>query len=557
MRPSSATLRSCHAPRLGRRRGLGWAWRVASRLSVLILLASPLVARSEHPTELPGPLVIVGGGKVPDDARKEFVRLAGKDKAKLVVIPTASATADDAKEDFTKAWEDLKPASVVVLHTRDKKTADSADFVKPLADATGVWFGGGDQAKLTAAYRGTLVEKELQKLHARGGVIGGTSAGAAVMSDVMIEGGTDAAKFGVGFGFLPGFIVDQHFVARKRQARLEGAVARHPDHVGVGIDEGTALVVEKRSMKVMGESSVTVLLAKGTGRPPLAEVVTKPENPRFGPPLDLFQLRRAAMNRAAKEPFPPSKPPSPVVEKGSLVIVGGGGAGPEIWKRFIDLAGGPEALLVVIPTAMEDPLAAESGEEKALKRNGAKNVVSLHTRDPKKADDAKFSEVLLKAGGVWFSGGRQWRFVDAYEGTLTHKRFHEVLSRGGVIGGSSAGASIQSEYMPRGHPLGNTVMAAEGYERGFALLPGCAVDQHFFARKRIADMTGLMKRYPQYLGIGIDEGTAVVVTKGVAEVIGRTKVAFFDTTKPPCFPEYEEVKSGEKYDLVKRAKVEK
>ena len=128
------------------------------------------------------------------------------------------------------------------------------------------------------------------------------------------------------------------------------------------------------------------------------------------------------------------------------------------------------------------------------------------------ADDPKFSESLLKAGGVWFSGGRQWRFVDAYAGTLTEKRFHEVLARGGAIGGSSAGASIQSEYMPRGHPLGNTVMAAEGYERGFGFLPGCAVDQHFFARKRTADMTGLMKKYPQYLGIGIDEGTAIVVT---------------------------------------------
>lgn len=532
------------------------ALRFASRLSVVVVILSPWIARSEHPTELPGPLVIVGGGKVPDDARREFVRLAGKDKAKIVVIPTASASADDAKEDFTKAWLELKPASVVVLHTRDQKTADSADFVKPLTDATGVWFGGGDQTKLTAAYRGTLVEKELQKLHARGGVIGGTSAGAAVMSDIMIKGGTDVAELGTGFGFLPGSIVDQHFVARKRQKRLEGAVTLHPDHVGVGIDEGTALVIEKRSMKVVGESSVTVCLAKGAGRPPLSDVVTKPENPRAGAPLDLFQLRRAALNRAAKEPFPPAKPPSPVVEKGSLVIVGGGGAGPEIWKRFIELAGGPDSLLVVIPTALGDNPPAVIGEETALKRFGAKNVVSLHTTDPKKADEPAFSEVLLKAQGVWFSGGRQWRFVDAYEGTLTHKRFHDVLSRGGVIGGSSAGASIQSEYMPRGHPLGNTVVAAEGYERGFGFLPGCAVDQHFFARNRTADMTGLIKRYPQYLGIGIDEGTAVVVTKGVAEVIGRTKVAFYDAKKPRDEgPDYDEVKAGEKYDLVKRAKI--
>jgi cyanophycinase len=157
---------------------------------------------------------------------------------------------------------------------------------------------------------------------------------------------------------------------------------------------------------------------------------------------------------------------------------------------------------------------------------------------------------------VWFGGGRQWRFVDAYEGTLTETRFHEVLARGGVIGGSSAGASIQSEYMPRGHPLGNTVMAAEGYERGFGFLPGCAIDQHFFARRRTADMTALMKKYPQYLGIGIDEATALIVTGSIAEVIGKGKVAFYDPTqKNRGDKDYEEVFPHEKYDLKERKKI--
>ena len=146
----------------------------------------------------------------------------------------------------------------------------------------------------------------------------------------------------------------------------------------------------------------------------------------------------------------------------------------------------------------------------------------------------------------------------SYAGTLTEKRFHEVLARGGAIGGSSAGASIQSEYMPRGHPLGNTVMAAEGYEKGLGFLPGCAVDQHFFARKRTQDMTGLMKKYPQYLGIGIDEGTAIVVTGSTAEVIGRTKVAFYDYSKKhDGEKDYVEAAAGEKYDLKGRKKMEK
>jgi cyanophycinase len=301
--------------------------------------------------------------------------------------------------------------------------------------------------------------------------------------------------------------------------------------------------------RVLGDSPITVCVTKGAGKPAANDEY------EAGSLLDLVQLQRAAFNRAAKEPFPPAKPAAPNVPKGALVIVGGGGASADIWKRFIELAGGPEATIVVVTSAMEDPLAPESVEEKILKKYGAKKVVPLHTRDRKQADDPKFGEVLTKAGGVWFSGGRQWRFVDSYEGTLTEKRFREVLARGGVIGGSSAGASIQSEFMPRGHPLGNTVMAAEGYERGFGFLPGCAVDQHFFARNRTGDMTGLMKQYPQYLGIGLDEGTAIVVTGSTAQVIGKSKVAFYDTKKKlDGDKDYEEVFPNEEYDLKERRK---
>lgn len=523
-------------------------------VSLFLLLVSSVGAAPPPVAEVSGPLVIVGGGKMTDDIRKAFFDLAGKDKGKIVVIPTASAAADDPKEDegFTKQWNALKPAGVKLFHTRDAKQANDADFVKPLTEATGIWFSGGDQSRILAAYRGTLVEKELRAAHARGAVIGGTSAGAAIMSDVMITGGTEKATVGVGFGFLPGFVVDQHFVARSRQKRLQGVIADNPGYVGLGIDEGTAVVVRGRSIRVIGESTVTVCLPAGAGKPATADA------DKAGKLHDLFQLRRAAANRSAEKPFPPAKPSDPVVPKGTLVIVGGGGSTPDIWKRFIDGAGGPEALIVVIPTAMEDPLTPVPVEVRALTQAGAKNVKFLHTRSRKEADDPAFSELLTKAGGVWFGGGRQWRFVDSYEGTLTEKRFHEVLARGGAIGGSSAGASIQSEFMPRGHPLGNTVMAAEGYERGFAFLPGVAVDQHFFARKRTADMTGLMKKYPQFLGIGLDEATAIVVTGSIAEVIGKSKIAVYDTRKQTDGDtDYEELKPGDKYDLKERKKLEK
>jgi cyanophycinase len=280
----------------------GAAHRSPRRLAaaVLLVLVPRLFADGLPPAELPGPLVIVGGGRVPAEA---LVTLAGKDKAKIVVVPTASADADDPgqAESFLKPWRALKPASVVLLHTRERKTADDAAFVKPLADATAVWFSGGDQSRLTAAYRGTLVEKELRKLHARGGVVGGTSAGAAVLSDPMITGGTDTARTGPGFGLLPGFVIDQHFVARNRQKRLAGVVAANPGFVGLGIDEGTAVVARGRTLEVVGTSTVTVVLAAGAGEPESAQAA------KAGTRLDLFELRKAAANRAAKGPSEPSR----------------------------------------------------------------------------------------------------------------------------------------------------------------------------------------------------------------------------------------------------------
>ena len=111
--------------------------------------------------------------------------------------------------------------------------------------------------------------------------------------------------------------------------------------------------------------------------------------------------------------------------------------------------------------------------------------------------------------------------------------------------------------MPRGDPLGNRNIIAEGYERGFGFLKGAAVDQHFFARKRQKDMTELMKAYPQFLGIGIDEGTVIVVQGSILEVMGASKVAVYDRRKPAKSdaPDYEELPAGAKYDLVKRERL--
>lgn len=230
----------------------------------------------------PGSLVIVGGGKMPASIREEFVRLAGgKEKAKIVVVPTASVDGDDPKkhESYLSEWRKLQPASLSILHTRDRKKADDPEFAKPIREATAVWFSGGDQNRIIEAYRGTLVEKELHALLKRGGVIGGTSAGAAIMSDVMIQGGSGAnVKTGPGFGFVTGIVVDQHFTNRTRQPRLRHVLSLHPTYGGLGIDEGTAAVIRGDEIKIIGVGSVTAI-DSAKGEHPKRERVLKDGQP--------------------------------------------------------------------------------------------------------------------------------------------------------------------------------------------------------------------------------------------------------------------------------------
>ena len=220
-------------------------------------------------------LVICGGGGLPESARREFVRLAGGPKARIVVIPTASERrrrAGAGLAEFIEPWTKRGVASVILLHTRSRAKADEPGFARPLEEATGVWFSGGDQSRVTEVYLGTAVERALHAVLDRGGVIGGTSAGAAIMSRVMITGGQAKATVGTGFGFLPGAVVNQHALRRNRVNRLLGVLADHPDLVGVAIDESTALVVSQGRWQVMGKSYVVVCRPPGGGQPTRIDV---------------------------------------------------------------------------------------------------------------------------------------------------------------------------------------------------------------------------------------------------------------------------------------------
>jgi cyanophycinase len=219
-------------------------------------------------------------------------------------------------------------------------------------------------------------------------------------------------------------------------------------------------------------------------------------------------------------------------ENGALVIVGGALRDPEIVETFIDLAGGPDAKIVVVPTAGgadDDAYGEECRCLRQLAAAGATNLTVLHTYDPEEADTEAFVAPLLDADGVWFPGGRQWRLADSYLGTRTEEAFHAVLERGGAIGGSSAGASIQADFMVRGDTNGNRVMIGDHTE-GFGFITGVGIDQHLIQRNRHFDMMEVIEAHPELLGIGLDEDTAIIVEGDTFRVMGSGYVAIYDDT---------------------------
>ncbi|KAJ4371971.1 hypothetical protein N0V83_003744 [Neocucurbitaria cava] len=245
-------------------------------------------------------------------------------------------------------------------------------------------------------------------------------------------------------------------------------------------------------------------------------------------------------------------------ENGHLVIVGGNLKSDSIWERIISLAGGPDAPIVVIPTAGGEPTySANFSSAESLRRLGAKNVTVLHTYNPTVADTDEFIAPLLEAKGIFFGGGRQWRLVDAYAGTKTEKAFQAVLDRGGVISGSSAGASIQASFLARGDTADNQVIIGD-HTVGFGYLKNAAVDQHVLVRNRQFDLFNVTRAYPEILGVGIDEDTALIVHQNEAEVFGSTYVLIYDgkfwsregsELKNPPAEKFYFLKSGDKYDL--------
>lgn len=251
-------------------------WRMRRRsLAALTLVVLALVAALEAQST-PGPLVIIGGGTRPPSIMQLIARLAGGPGGTMLVFPQASAVAETGPN-LAKEFKALGLGTVRVIAT-DRAGANSDAVIAQIEGGTGVYFAGGDQNRLMAVLRGTKLERRLRALHQGGAVISGTSAGAAVMSRVMITGDekrpltkgqdwqtieADNVATAPGLGFLDDIIVDQHFVRRRRHNRLISLVLEQPAQLGVAIDEETAMWVKPdRTFEVVGNGPVLVFDAK-------------------------------------------------------------------------------------------------------------------------------------------------------------------------------------------------------------------------------------------------------------------------------------------------------
>lgn len=228
-----------------------------------------------------GTLFIVGGGAQPATLVQDFVtRAGGAGRARIVVFAMASEEGERSGESKAQDLRALGAESQALWLTREQADLDSiADKVRK---ATGIWFGGGDQNRLARVLRGTKVERAIHERYRHGAVVGGTSAGAAVLSYPMITGDEllrrdtteswtrirrGSVQVDSGFSLLTNAIVDQHFLRRKRHNRLLSLVLADAPHLGVGIDEGTALIVEPDGLwRVAGASAAVVYDARDAER---------------------------------------------------------------------------------------------------------------------------------------------------------------------------------------------------------------------------------------------------------------------------------------------------
>lgn len=264
--------------------------------------------------DISGPIIIIGGHEDKDEDRLILKEIASRvGDGKLVIATVASHQPEGYFAAYQKAFSALGVDNLVELYVNERDETHSDEIRQLLSDAAGLFFTGGDQLRISSQIGDTPIEEMVRDIHRRGGVIAGTSAGASVMSETMVVRGSSAESHRIGdlnmasgLGLVPDVIIDQHFAERGRIGRLLGAVAQNPRILGIGIDEDTAIVVEKDRCRVIGSGAVYIVDGEGVTHSNIAEARREEALSMFGVRLhvlaagDAFDLagRRPTVDNA-------------------------------------------------------------------------------------------------------------------------------------------------------------------------------------------------------------------------------------------------------------------
>jgi cyanophycinase len=420
--------------------------------------------------------LFIYGGQITDQFYTHFLQLVGDMDALIVVIPTAGN--EDAYGPDFKHMVSLKrlgAKNLQLLHTRDRAVANSEAFVEPLRQARAVWISGGQQRRLAEAYVHTRTHREIFNLLERDGIVGGTSAGASIQGSFLYGGGSKQPE---GFSLIRNSAIGQHYFRRKRHTSLQKRLQKQPDLLGIGIDELTAIIVRGDRFRVVGKSKVGMFDAKRL------DWQQKPYICLFaGDSYDMRQrkaFQRKTSNSAdswseAGKPWSNPQERWKTLRPAKGKLLSGSVADATLLKRFLVLAGGNNAPIVVVPTAAS--YADDMGERTcaALRALGASNVTMLHTIDRNDANSNSFVAPLRKAKGVWFCDGEPWWLAEAYLHTLVHHELFQLLERGGVICGEGSSANMMSSQLQQ---------AGSKWTTGFGFLREASVDNGVMENKR-------------------------------------------------------------------------
>lgn len=247
--------------------------------------------------------------------------------------------------------------------------------------------------------------------------------------------------------------------------------------------------------------------------------------------------------------------------KGKLIIIGGGDILDTMYNLFANEIGGKDQPIVYIPTATDDEPWIQAGQHLVkFTSRGFTNLITVHTRDKQKANDPVFIDRIRKAKGVFIGGGDQANIANAFLGTAVHQELFALLNRGGIIMGTSAGATIMGDVMITGWEQRKAPNVLHTYPTGLAFMKNTSIDQHVLVRNRQFDLVPVLESRPNLLGIAIDEATAAVVQGNKVSCLGKSYVMIYDqsnwkeqvTEWGRVFKPFQMMQEGTSFDLQSR-----